>query len=258
MPLPSPLRPVPRTPHRSAIVVALFAVAMAWMESATVVYLRTLVGRIDPYQVHPLPNNHTNLLGPTELVRELATLVMLVTLGWVAGRNPRGRLGYFLIAFGVWDIFYYVFLNVICGWPKSLLDWDVLFLIPLPWWGPVLSPMLIALLMVVGGFLLSLNERFERVLWPRRWSSSLAVIGTVWALYLFMIDAIHAAPQGIQRLRELLPVRFPWLPFLAALALMALPVLDLAWQLCRKAETPARARPNELSEPVEPAPRPPT
>ena len=26
------------------------------------------------------------------------------------------------------------------GWPETVLDWDILFLLPLPWWGPVIAP----------------------------------------------------------------------------------------------------------------------
>src|SRR5207247_10385809 len=102
---------------------------------------------------NPLPMS--GILEQVELVREAATLVMLLTLGMLAGRTGRTRLGYTAIAFGVWDIAYYVFLKVICDWPKSLFDWDVLFLLPLPWWGPVLAPVCIALLMIVWGTLAS-------------------------------------------------------------------------------------------------------
>ena len=121
------------------LIVVVFAIAMAWLESATVYYLRVLVGRLDPYQPNPLPIH--GALGSVELVREAATLVMLLTVGMLAGRTWPTRLGYSAIAFGVWDIFYYVFLKVIYDWPKSLFDWDILFLLPLPWWGPVLAPM---------------------------------------------------------------------------------------------------------------------
>ncbi len=107
-------------------IVVIFAVAMAWMDSATVVYLRLLVGRIDPYQTDPLPVSVG--LGKTELIREAATMIMLLTIGLLAGRAWRSRLAYTLIAFGVWDILYYVFLAIISAWPRSLLDWDVLFL----------------------------------------------------------------------------------------------------------------------------------
>src|SRR5687767_15625073 len=112
------------------LVLILFALAMAWMEAATVIYARTLFGRLEPYQPNPLPFDAR--LAPVEVIREIATVLLLATGGWLAGRTPRSRLGYFLIAFGVWDIFYYVFLAAIGPWPRSVLDWDVLFLIPLP------------------------------------------------------------------------------------------------------------------------------
>src|SRR5512133_4062712 len=153
-------------------VVVLFGTAMAWMESATVVYLRMLVGRVDPYQAVPLPPHQ--MLGNTELVREIATMVMLFAVGWLAGRNWRTRLSYSLIAFGVWDILYYVFLAVIVGWPKSLLDWDVLFLIPLPWWGPVIAPAIIALLMIIGGTIVT---QYGPPLWPRRQAIWIGTVG---------------------------------------------------------------------------------
>src|SRR5687767_1883921 len=130
---------------RWAIVMA-FAIAMAWVESASVFYIRTLVDRIEPYQANPLPID--GALGWIELWREAATLVMLATLGMLAGRTWRGRAGYAAIAFGAWDIFYYVFLRLMTGWPNTLLDWDILFLLPLPWWGPVLAPVSTALVMI--------------------------------------------------------------------------------------------------------------
>ena len=123
---------------RRWLIVAVFAAAMAWVESAVVFYLRTMINRIEPYQPHPLPL--IGGLGPAELVREAATLIMLLMVGILAGRTWRSRLGYLAIAFGVWDIFYYIFLKLLCGWPHSVLDWDILFLLPLPWWGPVLAP----------------------------------------------------------------------------------------------------------------------
>src|SRR3954453_17627132 len=140
------------TPARWLTVV-IFAMAMAWVESAVVFYLRTMAHRIEPYQADPLP--FSTGFGMAELVREAATMVMLLTVGMLAGRGWRSRLGYTAVAFGIWDIFYYVFLKVMCGWPHSLLDWDILFLLPMPWWGPVLAPVLVALLMILWGTLAS-------------------------------------------------------------------------------------------------------
>lgn len=207
--------------------VVVYAIAMAWVESAAVYYLRTHVDRIEPYQVNPLP-----LIGPlgsVELAREAATLAMIFTVGVLAGRNWRARFGNAALAFGVWDIFYYVFLKVICGWPHSLMDWNILFLLPLPWWGPVLSPMLIALLMISWG---TLASRFERAAPPvasngRVWIS--CFLGMALALYVFMADALRVAGAGDAVIRNVLPVDFNWRLFLIALALMAAPLVG---ELC--------------------------
>lgn len=210
---------------RRLLVVAGFAVAMAWVESAVVFYLRRLVDRIEPYQPNPLPI--AGDLGGAELVREAATLVMLVTVGWLAGRSWRSRFGYFVAAFGVWDIFYYVFLIPLTGWPHSLLDWDILFLIPLPWWGPVLAPVMIAVLMVVGGAVLAFNdERDGPPLWPSRRSLGLSGLGVSLALAVFMADAIGAVRRG-ESIQLVLPVAFNWPLFLVAWTLMAVPAVGL-------------------------------
>jgi hypothetical protein len=219
------------------LTVVIFAVAMAWVESAVVLYLRTLMNRIEPYQPVPLPQ--TAGLSVAEVIREFATLVMLGAVGWLAGSNRRTRLGYFLIGFGVWDIFYYVFLLPLTGWPRSLLDWDILFLIPLPWWGPVLAPMLIAGLMIVFGTLVTQREVGEEKFWPGRRSGLASVTGMALALYVFMADAIRVAPQGEQAWRAMLPSRFNWPLFLLALALMAAPVLRAFW-LHRLRQRPLR------------------
>ncbi len=206
-------------------IVVIFAVAMAWMESATVVYLRLLVGRIDPYQMDSLPVSVG--LGKTELIREAATMIMLLTAGLLAGRTWRSRLAYALIAFGVWDIFYYVFLAIISAWPRSVLDWDVLFLIPLPWWGPVLAPVLIALLMIVGGTLVVHADRPERPIWPNWKAWALNLSGVVLALILFMLPALQALGNGAASVRQALPNEFYWLPFIIALVLMAVPIVEV-------------------------------
>ena len=218
--------------------VFLFAAAMAWVEAAVVYYLRTMVDRIEPYQPNPLPM--IGHLGPVELVREAATLIMLLTVGLLAGRTWRGRLGYAAIAFGVWDILYYVFLKFICGWPHSLLDWDILFLIPLPWWGPVLAPMCIAALMIAWGMLASRIESQsvpilpggQQQLSPPYWKSwVLNFLGVALALYVFMIDALRVSGQGVEVVRNVLPTRFNWPAFCVGLLLMAAPAMRMRREL---------------------------
>ena len=212
------------------LAVVAYAAGMAWVESAVVYYLRTMVDRIVPYQPYPLPI--IGGLGTVEVVREAATILMLFSVGYLAGRTWRARLGYFAIAFGAWDIFYYAFLKVICGWPTSLLDWDILFLIPLPWWGPVLAPMSIALLMIFWGTLVSgWNINLKGYAEWKGWA--LSFFGVCLALYLFMADAIGVADKGLDVLRRLLPVWFNWPLFCVALGLMGAPIVQLALHLYR-------------------------
>src|SRR5438094_1045131 len=214
---------------RRWLIVAVFAAAMAWVESAVVFYLRTMINRIEPYQRHPLPL--IGGLGPAELVREAATLIMLLMVGILAGRTWRSRLGYFAIAFGVWDIFYYIFLKLLCGWPHSVLDWDILFLLPLPWWGPVLAPVSIALLMILWGTLVS-TWRIPPALNSFEWKTWLLnFLGIALALYVFMADTLRAAGQSIEVLRNVLPPSFNWPLFCLALLLMAAPIAQVLWRL---------------------------
>jgi hypothetical protein len=197
----------------------LFAVAMAWMEAATVFYLRVLIDRVEPYQPQPLPVSVG--LGRAELLREAATLIMLWSVGRLAGSTSRSRLGYSMAAFGLWDILYYVFLRALGPWPRSVWDWDVLFLLPLPWWGPVLAPVAIAALMVVTGALLT-----RRAAGRAAWTAALA--GAVLALGVFMADSLAALPSGPDAVRNVLPSQFHWGSFLLALGLLSLPAWDMA------------------------------
>ncbi len=217
-------------PWRRWLTVVAFAAAMAWVESAVVFYLRTHIDRIEPYQANPLPI--VGGFGLAELVREFATLVMLFTVGLLAGQTWRARVGYMLIAFGAWDIFYYVFLKVMCGWPNSLWDWDILFLLPLPWWGPVLAPVLIATMMIIWGTFATMIERRPACHVSNRRIWIVCLVGVTLALYVFMTDALTIAARGESALREMLPTQFNWPLFLVALGLMSAPVLQelRAWQ----------------------------
>ena len=209
--------------------VALYAAAMAWVEAAVVFYLRSMIGRIEPHQPDPLP-----VIGgfaSVELPRELATLVMLLAVGALTGRTWRARLGYTAIAFGVWDIFYYVFLKIMCGWPHSLLDWDILFLLPLPWWGPVLAPVLISLLMILWGTFASQFERAPQATLSNWRVWVLSFIGVALALYVFMANAIAVFPGGLDAVRMVLPERFNWPLFCLALMLLSAPVIQIGWRL---------------------------
>ena len=146
----------PRSPGLGALV--LFAAAMGWLEGVVVVYIRALLG-IAHGGVYPgaqtVLARMTALpwLIRTEQTREVATLAMLAMVAWLAAPRLRGRFGAFLVAFGVWDIVYYIALWTMLRWPESLATMDMLFLIPPhPWWyQPVWVPVAISCGMIVAG-----------------------------------------------------------------------------------------------------------
>lgn len=138
--------------------VVLFAAAMGWLEAAVVVYIRGLLGFPHGAGVPPPAQWSARLaaipwLIPTEQGREAATIVMLACAGWLAAPSPRGRFGAFLLAFGVWDIVYYVGLWAMLRWPASLTTKDLLFLIPPSplWVQPVWVPVAISCGFIAGG-----------------------------------------------------------------------------------------------------------
>lgn len=172
--------------------VIVFAVAFGFVESAVVVYLRTIYypeGFVFPLRVTSL--GHLVI----EIARETATIVMLVAVAVLAGGRRWERFGYFLVAFGVWDLLYYVWLRVLIGWPASLTEWDVLFLIPLPWIGPVIAPVVVALFMLGAGVILvhrvTNNLRFH----PSSAAWILAILGAATLIFSFVSD-VEATLHG--------------------------------------------------------------
>jgi hypothetical protein len=129
---------------------AVFGIAMGLLEAIVVVYLRELYspgGFRFPLQI--IPERMLRM----EILREICTVIMLVAAASLCARTFVLRFSLFLFTFGIWDIFYYVFLKVLINWPQSLLTWDVLFLIPVTWVGPVLAPLICSLTMIGLGIL---------------------------------------------------------------------------------------------------------
>ena len=124
----------------------IFAAAMAFLESAVVVYLRALY--YPEGFVFPLKMMDQHIL-VTEILREAATMVMLFTIAGIATKSWICRFAVFIYSFAIWDIFYYIYLVSLLGWPPSLLTWDLLFLIPVTWAGPVLAPVINSLTMIL-------------------------------------------------------------------------------------------------------------
>ncbi|MFC1552207.1 hypothetical protein ACFL6P_06530 [Candidatus Latescibacterota bacterium] len=163
----------------------LFAASFGYVEAMIVVYLREIYypgGFTFPLVVIPV---RTVIL---ELCRETATIIMLAAVAVLTAKKFWERFGYFIISFGVWDIFYYIWLKAALDWPATLFDWDILFLIPLPWIGPVIAPVLISLLMIAVG--VSITHLFHRgrEFKPIFASWVLAVTATIILLYSFTSD----------------------------------------------------------------------
>jgi hypothetical protein len=184
--------------------VALYAIAMAYVESAAVLYLRTIYGGIDPAGVRHTPFDPLPDFIWIEIGREAATMLMLGAVGFLAASTLAGRIGAFALAMGVWDIFYYVFLWLFAGWPASVFDADILFLIPLPWWGPVISPVLIAVLIVGAGAATMARELGDGLPRPTRADCLAVLAGASLCLVAFMFNGGGA---------------FPWPLYLTGLAL---------------------------------------
>ena len=202
-----------------------FAVSMAFVEAAVVVYLRKVIGEGPVFPMKEIPL----LLLVVEIGREAATIVMLLTVPFLSFRGEARRVGAFLLLFAVWDLFYYFWLHLTIGWPAEIFDWDVLFLIPLPWVGPVWSVLLICAGMVVFAvFFLRAPEdaRFS----PGPWGWTVGLAGTVTVVAIYILEWVKIGyGTGI-------PIRFSFLPFLAGLALLGIS----GWITWRKIPVPLR------------------
>lgn len=185
----------------------LFAVTMGFFEAAVVVYLRRLweLGEIDV--AHASLRNRLIL---TEVLREAASLGMIATVAWLSGRRGLERLAHGSFIFGLWDIFYYIDLHFLTGWPSSLLDWDVLFLIPRPWIGPVLAPCLVSAALIVCG-LLAVRREDGLPVRPTGRSWILAMAGGSIVIVSFLLPVVPATATTV-------PTGFSWPIFGAGLA----------------------------------------
>ncbi len=198
----------------TAVTVVAYAVAMAYLEAAVVIYLQgalgSQVGAIFPLR----PVEETGNLAAIEVGREAATLVMIAAVGLLTGRTWIARLAWAAVVFGVWDIGYYAWLNVLTGWPPSLGTLDLLFLLPVPWVGPVWSPVLVSVALVGVGLATAAAVEAGRtpVVTRRHWAAGLG--GGFLVVLSYTLDAGRVIGGG-------LPGTYPW-PIFAAGLLLAL------------------------------------
>ena len=131
---------------KTVIWLAIFSIAMGYMESAIVIYLRKIYYPAG-FQF-PLVTLDANI-GLVELFREAATIIMLLGIGILTAKTASLKFAHFIFCFAIWDLCYYLFLWIFLGWPQSLFTWDILFLIPVPWVGPVITPCIVSVTMII-------------------------------------------------------------------------------------------------------------
>jgi hypothetical protein len=187
----------------TAIAVIAYAVAMAYVEAAVVVYLQlaldSRVGVLFPLQ----PVDQTGELIAIEAGREAATLVMIGTVGLLVGRSWLERLAWSAVIFGVWDIGYYGWLYVFSGWPPSLGTPDILFLLPVPWVGPIWSPIAVSAALIGVGLAAARALRHGRQLSIAHWHVVVGLAGGFLVILSYTLDAGRLIDGG-------LPGPYPW------------------------------------------------
>jgi hypothetical protein len=194
------------------LAVLIFSIAMAYLESAIVVYLRLLYypeGFFFPIKIIPKE------VFFIELGRELATVIMLASIGYLSGKKFIERFSYFLFAFGVWDIFYYVWLKLFINWPASFLTDDLLFLIPVPWISPVLAPIIVSITFIFISLILLFLNKKDKEIKSGLLIKTPIVLGVFIILFSFVWDFQ-------KRLNMVSPVDFLWGVFIAGVLLIVL------------------------------------
>ena len=208
----------------TAVAILAFGIAFGYAEAAVVVYLRAALG-IVPGAVPAHDPGTFGTFEAVEIARELATLVMIAAVGLLAGRTRFERLAWAAVVFGAWDIVYYAGLRLAMGWPPTIDTWDVLFLVPTPWVGPVWAPLVVSAALVAAGLLAARRLRGGDpiAVGPVRAAGALAGGGLV--ILSFLIDA-NADGSG------------PWTAWPVFWVGMALAILATASALSSRAIAP--------------------
>jgi len=180
--------------------VGFFGICMAYIEAAVVVDLRMLYYPEGFYlSLKPMPLNMVLI----EVGREAATIFMLIAIGFIAGKSFWERFSYFIYSFGIWDIFYYIWLKVFLNWPPSLLTWDILYLIPAPWVAPVLAPVIVAFSMVIVAVIILYFEGKGYCIKLTKWQWIILALVVLVIFVSFIWDSAKI-------MRQEMPTRYHW------------------------------------------------
>jgi len=226
---------------KTIIGLTVFNIAMGYMETSVVVYLRKIYypGGFK-FPLIPIDKG----IAATEFFRELATIIMLIGVGVFAGKNRLQRFVFFLYSFAIWDLFYYIFLKLLLGWPESLLTWDILFLIPVPWVGPVIAPCIISLSMILLTFIVicdpeeGMNMHLGLTKWILLISGSLIVIlSFMWDYIMYLatngneaVWTLSSNAAMFDEVKKYIPVEFNWWLFAVGEGLILFVIFSLLFK----------------------------
>lgn len=228
--------------NNNYIPLIIFAVSMGFLEAIVVVYIRELYYP-DGFQF-PLKELPPKII-VVEWIREISTLLMLGSVGWISGKFFLKRFSVFLFIFGIWDIIYYVGLKIFLDWPESMLTWDILFLIPITWVSPVLAPVICSLLMILMAIILDYLilkralQKLDFTVW------FVLITGAVFIYYTFTVDFglillkgnflkdfsnLPNNPEFLKILNTWVPKKFNWMVFFSGFVIICLAI----WMIIKK------------------------
>jgi len=182
----------------------IWGIVFGYIEAAVVVYLREIYYP-EGFSFPLVMIEHRIML--TEVLREAATLLMIWTTVTLAYKRLQSRFAAFFLLFGVWDIFYYIFLKLLLHWPESINTWDILFLIPSPWVGPVWAPILVSIGFIYAGTTLLFHNQKNRFFHFDRRFILLELFAALLIILSFMITGSTILEQDTS-------AHFPWTLFL--------------------------------------------
>ncbi|MEA3500311.1 MAG: hypothetical protein U9R41_04740 [Candidatus Marinimicrobia bacterium] len=217
--------------------ITIFSIAMAFLETSVVAYLRKLYypeGFTFPLKIFE------NKIGATEFLREFATIVMLISVAVIVGKNKLQRFAYFIYIFAIWDIFYYVFLKIILNWPESLFTFDILFLIPVTWVGPIIAPIICSITMILFALSIIYLQDKNKSLKIKFDECTMLVVGSIIVVISFLADYFMFlnskisffeiltyawAPEANKILEQYTPQKFNWLIFISGILIIFIGII---------------------------------
>ena len=168
---------------------AFFGIALGYIEGSVVHYLR-LHFYPHGFSVYLVNLDFHTLI--VEIGREIATLAVISSVALLTKGPAFRQLANFIYIFATWDISYYASLFIFEKWPETLLDWDILFLIPVPWYAPVVVPVTISILGIIIAVIIRLLFKNQKKVICGR----VAALLIFCALISWFISFILNTPSG--------------------------------------------------------------